>query len=53
MDRRWVVKIYYTDGTTETHYYASEQRAKEVERNYRNAFGNQVQYTSVYKEFRL
>lgn len=45
----WELLVIWDDGKKECHSYMNETKAREAESGYLMAFGNQIQYTSVYR----
>ena len=39
--------VIYTDGTKETAYYSTPERAQECENGFKTAFGNQIAFTCI------
>lgn len=44
---RYILGIIWDDGGKEIHQFLTREEAEEVERGYKMAFGNQIQYSWV------
>lgn len=49
MKKKFRVFIHWADGGTEQYDYVTSQKANEVARGYKIAFGQQIDYIDVYE----